>query len=291
MEKQKNQITRLDPDMHNVKKVSLKRITTIIIIIAANIAVIAAIIAGLLLWKIPGKKGSKKSDIKNSAAQTQNTLKNSSPEDQCLDKFHDPDLCRFESWIQANPIQKIPYSATITAKSNGLTFTNIYKRDKNGNISMNMKWQEQQPLELNIIEYNGNTYMQGSNMFWVKFPIGFKIPTDSKIPSNVMDPSSNFNFMDSLQNDRFTKMGKEPCDNNLMCFEYKVSESGMVNQYIWFDTKEYQLRKLVAGSPGGTTEMKLGYKPVTVTAPPAQNVVSPALPNVSSFEQLFNNLK
>ena len=128
-------------------------------------------------------------------------------------------------------------------------------------------------------------------MFWVKFPIGFKIPTDSKIPSNVMDPSSNFNFMDSLQNDRFTKMGKEPCDNNLMCFEYKVSESGMVNQYIWFDTKEYQLRKLVAGSPGGTTEMKLGYKPVTVTAPPAQNVVSPALPNVSSFEQLFNNLK
>lgn len=62
----------------------------------------------------------------------------------------------------------------------------------------------------------------------------------------------------------YIKLGKEKC-GKLMCFKYEMLDSSAPNQKqtIWFDDKDYQLRK----TSDGTTETAFEYEGVSVKAP------------------------
>lgn len=62
----------------------------------------------------------------------------------------------------------------------------------------------------------------------------------------------------------YKKLGKEKC-GKLMCFKYEVLDSSAPDQKqtIWFDDKDYQLRK----TSDGTTETTFEYEGVSIKAP------------------------
>lgn len=66
----------------------------------------------------------------------------------------------------------------------------------------------------------------------------------------------------------YKKLGKEAC-GNLNCFKYEVIEKGSTGdkQYIWFDDKDYQLRRVQSVTKDGTTDMTFEYSNVTISEP------------------------
>lgn len=75
----------------------------------------------------------------------------------------------------------------------------------------------------------------------------------------------------SGENITYTAMGEEPC-GNLVCLKYAVSQpSQIAKDIIYFDTKDYVLRKFVSEEPNGnTTVTTFAYTPLTITPPPIQ---------------------
>ncbi|MGH7157826.1 MAG: hypothetical protein ACREGD_01985 [Candidatus Saccharimonadales bacterium] len=67
----------------------------------------------------------------------------------------------------------------------------------------------------------------------------------------------------------YVKAGTEDC-GDLKCYKYEVVDSGApeIKQYLWFDTKDYQLRRLqIVESGGTTTNMTVSYKKVKISEP------------------------
>ncbi len=262
MEEQENQTApEAAPAQSGASKGSSKKT---IIIIAAIVAVL--VIAGLLFWMLGGK---------NSALNPVNSVKKAAQEStletQCLAKYHDANLCHFEAWSSLNPIDKMAYTGTMTETANGQTSTIVFKQDGKGNTSMTMSGGGQ-PGEFNTVEYGGSTYMQQGNV-WEKYPSSSK-------PQTQDSPSSSLSFMDSILNTQFTKMGTEPC-GNLTCYKYKITENGMGDQYVWFDTKDFKMREFSTPNfgAGGAMDMKMSYEPVTISAPsPVQEMTVPTAP-------------
>ncbi len=263
MEEQDNQTApEAAPETPGAKKGSSKKT---IIIIAAIVVVL--IIAGLLFWLLGGK---------NSALNPVNSVKKAAQEStletQCLAKYHDANLCHFEAWSSLNPIDKMAYTGTMTETANGQTSTIVFKQDGKGNTSMTMSGGGQ-PGELNTVEYGGSTYMQNGST-WTKYP------SSPGTTSAQSSPSSSLSFMDSILNTQFTKVGTEAC-GNLTCYKYKITENGMGDQYVWFDTKDFKMREFSTPNfgAGGAMDMKISYDPVTISAPsPVQEMTVPSVP-------------
>lgn len=67
----------------------------------------------------------------------------------------------------------------------------------------------------------------------------------------------------------YTQLGKENC-GSLTCYQYQVSTPNLGNAktYIFFDTNDYLLRKVVNQTQNGTmTETIFAYTPLSITPP------------------------
>jgi outer membrane lipoprotein-sorting protein len=67
---------------------------------------------------------------------------------------------------------------------------------------------------------------------------------------------------------QYKALGKETCDK-LKCFKYEVIEPGATaKQYIWFDDRDYLLRRVQTTSDGdGTSDMTFSYNKPTINVP------------------------
>lgn len=67
----------------------------------------------------------------------------------------------------------------------------------------------------------------------------------------------------------YTKIGTEDCGEH-KCFKYQVVDADATDttQYLWFDTKDYLLRRVQITSTDGTnSDMTVSYKKVTISEP------------------------
>lgn len=66
----------------------------------------------------------------------------------------------------------------------------------------------------------------------------------------------------------YTSLGKEAC-GDLTCFKYEIvnSENKESKEFIWFDDKDYKLRRTLSQSPQGNSEATFEYDNVTVSVP------------------------
>jgi hypothetical protein len=69
------------------------------------------------------------------------------------------------------------------------------------------------------------------------------------------------------QEPTYKKIGKEAC-GNLTCFKYEVVDpSSPGKQTLWFDDKDYQLRRMRIESEGTVSDQVFAYSSVSITAP------------------------
>ena len=76
----------------------------------------------------------------------------------------------------------------------------------------------------------------------------------------------------------YKKIGKEPCDSR-QCFKYQIIDPSAVDRtdYIWFDDREYRLRKTrTESSDGSAAESTYGYENVSIVVPSPVKDVNPS---------------
>jgi outer membrane lipoprotein-sorting protein len=86
------------------------------------------------------------------------------------------------------------------------------------------------------------------------FKIDFEDPEDESTPEE--DKTT------------YKSLGKEAC-GNLNCFKYEVIDPEQADQknFIWFDDKDYQLRRSRTETPDGASEMTFEYDNVNIGEP------------------------
>lgn len=100
--------------------------------------------------------------------------------------------------------------------------------------------------------------------------------TSPKETSQIKEEASKFDVVDKIPtgtqeedtSQNFKALGKEAC-GNLMCYKYQMIAKDQIDEeYIWFDDKDYLMRRTLFISKDGTkNDASWDYKSVSVTAP------------------------
>lgn len=231
----------------NQQGIALSLIIVIIVVLVA---------AGGVFWFITSKdKSANKVTQLNpniSASEAKTRI------DLCKKAGGDDDLCTF---LTSYDGLKGPYTAVSTAGSESMTIS----YDDKGNSKT------ESPTG-SIVVYNGTTYVQNGDV-WIKYPSAGDNENDNDVPiiSNLENEIEfDENMPENHVRDSYKKIGTEAC-GNLECLKYEIAgdaSDGITKTYIWFDTKEYKLRKIeFTDSENRTHGMTFSYEPVTITEP------------------------
>jgi outer membrane lipoprotein-sorting protein len=253
----------------------------LVIIIVAVLGVI-----GFVGWKVVSKKAT------DTAA---NTVSRAALEAAC--KETDKNVCKFmASWKS----QKY-YTVTTKSTSDGTTSESTYQSE--GTTKFHLTAKGETPYEMIVL--GNDTYTKASNGTWWKQTTK---PEETKKFSSAADPSEK--VVDDTTADTpeskttYKNLGKEAC-GNLTCYKYQVIDSSSPDDksYIWFDTKDYQLRRTRDEAKDGTvTDSTYSYDKVAITVPSPVKVLGPnqvlvpgqsepmTLPDASSAQNYVNSL-
>lgn len=213
------------------------------------VAVIALIVivigvAGFAGWRITQKDTASKDA--NNTGSSQTTVSDEDMQkvaDACKDEINDEDVCKFfTSWGDIKQ-----FSIVSTGNSDGVTTTSTIKIDGDKTY---MKADGAIAYEVITI---GDTMYTKSGDFWWKQTTP---PTQSGQSSGVNADEFKYEAptTEEIASNKTTyqKLGKEAC-GDLQCFKYKVvsSDEAESNEFIWFDDKDYLVRKTRSESAGG----------------------------------------
>jgi len=124
----------------------------------------------------------------------------------------------------------------------------------------------------NIVNYQGTTYMKDmTDGKWIKYENKTKEGDSSKSQFNSESIKENLKKFSEEAVDKlsYKKIGKESCPP-YNCFKYQLvmTISPDVTEYVYFDDKEYLLRKTrMENKDGSATEMMYEYKAVKIEKP------------------------
>lgn len=215
-----------------------------VIAIVGVVALLGAI--GFLFWSNFGKQAVSDAALDVATKQAR---------DEC-EKEADKDICRFlTSW-------KVYQKYRMTSiSSDGSKFVTAVDGDKS-----HVKTEGEMVYE--VITIGKVTYTKGGDK-WYKSTI--KTPKDNVADSykpEIGDSTGESSDVDEQKTTTTYKLiGKEAC-GSLTCFKYDVVDSASEDkQTIWFDDKDYKLRKQVHETTDGKTEMTLEYDKVSITTP------------------------
>lgn len=177
-------------------------------------------------------------------------------------KYNDPDLCKFVNNWQGMSQYSVSYVSTSPdmGKMEGL-----YEID--GETKFHMMSSQDGKENYNMISIGDTTYTKDySDNKWWKQTLQ-KTEEDSSVES----VKEEFDFGDNTEEDTTTykALGKEPC-GNMTCFKYQVVMTDINDtvEYIWFDDKEYLLRKQRSEGPNNTvSESTFSYSGVRISEP------------------------
>jgi hypothetical protein len=182
----------------------------------------------------------------------------------CLQTYHDNRLCQFDTHYV--PVAKTAYQATVTVTSPQGTVSNLtYSSDGKGNNEVVGTSDGQQ---LSSIVLAGATYIKVSGSGWIEYPSGA-----ANAPAQT-DPTASMDIAVAQPGLSFQYLGTTAC-GSLTCYKYQVNEKSQpdATQDIWFDTTSYKLRQWTYHGDTGSTNMSIGYQPVTITAPAPVKVI------------------
>lgn len=168
--------------------------------------------------------------------------------------YSDKDLCKFITNFKANKYYTVKTTSTSEGKTTTMTMQYVapdktyLKMDGEGSYE--------------IISIDKTTYTKAGNT-WYKQTIKTDTSnTDTKVDFD--EPKD-----DTTAQETYKSLGKEAC-GNLTCFKYEVIDKNntTTKEFIWFDTKDYQLRKTRSESTNGeVSESTFSYDKVTINEP------------------------
>lgn len=178
-------------------------------------------------------------------------------------------FCKFAGAFAAASAYKV--SANITGSEGTSTVELASDAKDNSQMVVKQNGQEQ----ANIVFYNGVTYSKDyTDGQWFKYD-----SSDSNKPE-VTDLKKEFAKGDFKTDDgrkiSYVKSGTEKCDS-LSCYKYQVKDPSKPNEegFIWFDTKDYLLRRISIKDEGTNTDMTVIYSSVNISQPsPTKDVPS-----------------
>ncbi|MBI2008962.1 hypothetical protein HYS84_00945 [Candidatus Saccharibacteria bacterium] len=180
---------------------------------------------------------------------------------KCTTQVNDETFCKFAGAFANAGDYKVSVSSSDQSGASTIELAS----DSKGNSSMVVTQGGQE--QANIIVFNGVTYLKDStDGQWFKFS-----STDANKPE-VLDLKKEIakgDFKgDAGQALQYKQIGTEAC-GNLTCFKYQVIDPNKPNEegFLWFDTKDYLLRRVTAKSNGSTTDMNLTYTKVSISEP------------------------
>ncbi|MBA2279275.1 hypothetical protein H0V99_02465 [Candidatus Saccharibacteria bacterium] len=200
---------------------------------------------------------------KDKAGTEVQSVANKEVEKACKQEIDDQDFCKFASNWSQDDNYKVVMSNTSAEGTSVMTFE-IQGKDKSRSVTtMN-------GAEVAAFVSIGNTsYIKDlSDGAWTKYTSD--APTDANVTDDL-----DFNFSEDdtdtttpPDNTEYKKLDKEAC-GNLTCFKYQIvdPEEPNVTQFIWFDDKDYKLRRMVLTNTEGSSDMIYSYETVNIIEP------------------------
>jgi outer membrane lipoprotein-sorting protein len=178
-------------------------------------------------------------------------------------EYKDPDLCKF-----FNNFKELKnYSMVSSAKYGGESIESRFEMV--GEDKTHMMSSQGGKEMMNTITIGDSTYTKDlTDNKWFKQtykkdPTITPIESDSKIKDTFDDKKQ---MMDKTE---YKALGKEAC-GNLNCFKYQIISSGDEGStnYIWFDDREYLMRKEeITDKDGNTSTSTFSYDGVSISVP------------------------
>jgi Tfp pilus assembly protein PilV len=171
-------------------------------------------------------------------------------------EYDDKDLCKFfVSWKEHKQYRM---TSTTTGEDAG---TSVYETDNDKNrmvMSGAFKYE--------VITQGLTTYTKDFNdgKWWKQtYKETQKTPTDD-VELDFEEPKAE----EAKDQTTYKKLGTEAC-GNLTCFKYEVVDpkNTETKEFMWFDNKDYQLRKTRSEGPEGVMEGTFEYNNIKVDIP------------------------
>lgn len=178
--------------------------------------------------------------------------------DKC-DK-NDPELCKFlNNWQYQSD-----HTVITKADYGGMAIESTFMMTKD---KTHMTTKQNGKEISNTISIGDDTYtLDYSDNSWWKTTYKAEETTTEE---DSMSMEENVDFSEFKDDSEYKFIAKEAC-GDLMCFKYQfiMNESNSSTQFIWFDDKDYLLRKMMMGEEGqGTSESIYSYDKVEISAP------------------------
>lgn len=192
-------------------------------------------------------------------------------EAECKKQIDDKDFCKFVSSWKLDGEYKITVKTSGGSEAPSLFVT---ESDSKGNTSTVMTSDSGE--ETKFIALDGSTYTYDKdNSVWIKYS---KSSDTTQITDNI---DSELNFDDSSlpesERSTYVPLGKEACGNKT-CFKYQIKDPASPNmeQFVWFNDKNYELYKFMTTEDGSTSEMTIEYVNVEIKEPsPVKEYTTP----------------
>lgn len=199
-------------------------------------------------------------------------------------ELKDPDLCKY--------VNKFSTMTQFESGFSGRTVTT----DKSGKKSESL-WEMEGTGKSHFVTYDAgkelfNTIIIGDTTYtkdmkdnkWWKYVAKKE---EGKETEGMFDPEKiKKEFADAFKEEKdkttYKKIGKEAC-GSLTCFKYQMMNPDVaVTEYLYFDDREYLMRKMRIESEGSVTETVYDYNKVSVKEP------SPVKEGEPGFNTLFD---
>lgn len=183
--------------------------------------------------------------------------------------FKDPDLCKYiNRAMTGDHFKNGMVISTITTDKNGKK-RNLFEIDENQNSKMTSSQDGKEIMSL--INLGEMTYTKDyTDGKWWKYESKRSGETETSTQGKVDVKEEMKKYTEEYKDKTsYKKIGKETC-GTLTCFKYQIIVTDMLDyiQYIYFDDKEYLIRKTRTEDKNGmTTETSYEYKTVTIKEP------------------------
>lgn len=221
-------------------------------IILAVVGVLA--VGGLVTWRVmDSQKSTKTNDTSSSIAKA-------IAEAKC--DYDDKDLCKFFTSFKLHTNYKMVGTNTDKESNAASSFTLEIDGDNTHSTLTGAFASE-------IISIGRRTtYTKATDGTWWKQTL-----PETESPEASAAEESKPEFTEPSKDEATAKTnykaeGKEAC-GNLTCFKYQVIDpaDGGTTSYIWFDTKDYQLRRSLSDNDTTKNDTVFSYDNVSVKAP------------------------
>ncbi|MDO8591939.1 MAG: hypothetical protein Q7R60_03405 [bacterium] len=228
--------------------------------------VLAVVLVGgiWMATKDNGSGGSKTSSTFNKEVQT-----------KCMADVNEELFCKFAGSFAGVGDYKVTVNSTAEGSASVLELAS----DSKGNSSMVVKVNGQE--QGNVVVFSGVTYSKDyTDGQWFKYAA-----SDTSKPE-ALDLKKEFvkgDFKaDNGQKIDYVKAGTEKC-GSLNCYKYQIKDPTKPTEegFLWFDTKDYLMRRVTIKDSNNNADMTLSYSAVSISAPsPTKDV-----PSDSSLDQ------